>query len=63
MTPEVIAQAGAVVDSFLAAVKELQQGMGAAVILLEGFKVTIDAAKAAQITAGKGRKSYGRDAN
>lgn len=63
MTPEVIAQAGAVVDSFLAAVKELQQGMSAAVTLLEGFKTQIDQVKAAQITAGKGRKSYGRDAN
>jgi hypothetical protein len=65
MTPEVIAQAGAIVDSFLAAVKELQQGMGQAVTLLEGFKTQIDQVKAAQaqIPAGKGHKTYGRDAN
>jgi len=65
MTPEVIAQAGAVVDSFLAAVKELQQGMGAAVILLEGFKTQIDQVKAAQaqIPAVSNRKQRREQAN
>lgn len=65
MTPEVIAQAGAIVESFLAAVKELQQGMGQAVTLLEGFKVTIDAAKAAQaqIPAVSNRKQRREQAN
>lgn len=62
MTPEVVQQAGAIVDSFLAAFKELQQGLGQAVTLLEGFKVTIDAAKAAQIPAGN-RKARREQAN
>jgi hypothetical protein len=55
MTPEVIAQAEQVIDSFIAAVKELQEGMAQGLVLLEGFKASLDATKAAQITAGKGR--------
>jgi hypothetical protein len=63
VSPETIAQAGAVLDTFIAAVKELQEGMAQGVKLLEGFRAQIDQAAAAQITAGKGKKTYGHDAN
>lgn len=63
MTPEVIAQAGAIVDSFLAAVKELQQGMGQAATLLESFKSSLDAMKAAQQIPAGNRKQRREQAN
>ena len=48
MTPEVVQQAGEIIDSFIAAIASLQEGMTLSLTVLAGFKSQVDAVKKAQ---------------
>lgn len=61
MTPEVTAQAEQIVNSFIAAIKSLQEGMALGLTVLSGFKEQIDAVKKAQAQIPAGNRKQRRE--